>query len=162
MPLQTLDINTKFYISFAHFPFLLPLFLHDSLQQPSSNLQASNPFLPPLSLSLSLSLSHSFSMTPWQPPSHRDTVIAQLKTVNPRSDLSTTLTPLPSRHALSLPHSLTSLNFLTSQFLSLSHSLTGLPLTAPPKVQISSIFAQIVFHSRYLFSSTNRSVIVWI
>ena len=156
MPLQTLDINTKFYISFAHFPFLPPLFLHDSLQQPSSNLQASNPFPPPLSLS------HSLSVTPWQPPSHHDTVIAQLKTINPRSGLSTTLTPLPSRHALNLPHSLADVDLLTSQFLSLSHSLTGLPLTAPPKVQISSIFAQIVFHSRYLFSSTNRSVIVWI
>ena len=120
-----------------------------------------------LALSLSLSLDHdsfqgsnsifasSLSLSLFLSVTKADQA-SRPSTINPLwSGLSTSLTPSLGRCALSLPHSLANLNLL-----SFSHSLAGLPLTAPaapPKIQISSIFAQIIFNSRYLFSSTNRS-----
>ena len=117
MPLQTLGINTIFYITISHFSLQIsaPHSLRDSVQQPSSNLHFRL-----LSLSLSLRDTVTNSKSPWQP--NRDS-LAQHSIINPHS-LAAVLSAEPS---CSQPSSLSHRQIFS--LLSFSHSVIPSPVS---------------------------------
>ena len=140
MPLQTLGINTIFYITLSHFPFQSSDFCAplSPWQRPAAQLQP--PFPPPLSLSLRDTVTNSKS--PWQP--NRDSP-AQHSIINPHS-LAVVLSAKPS---CSQPPSLSHRQMFS--LLSFSHSVT------PSPVSLSSRHLKYKSHQSLLKSSSSRS-----